>query len=345
MTIGVGFVGGGPVVQAIHLPTLARMPDLFHVAALMDVDPEVARTVAGRVGAAPTSDVDALLGDPAVEVVAICSPHAFHADQAIAAIRAGKRAVLVEKPFATTVEQAESVAAAVRETGTPVIVGAMHLFDPGWLAVEAAWGDLPATVTSVRSSIVLPPNPRFEDFATEVVTRPASGGGLPTDPDGIAAMMSGLILGLSIHDLPLVRRLVEPEAPITVLDARLLEPGGYAIDLTVGDRLVEIHALLSRGWRPDWRLTAIGADTVLETRFTPSYVQAGSATSVLTTVDGARAFGPADHNGYEGEWRALHGMLEGRQAPPDPASLVADLAFALAIADAADTFVREAVRS
>ena len=31
--LGVGILGAGPVTQAIHLPTLARMPDLFRVTA------------------------------------------------------------------------------------------------------------------------------------------------------------------------------------------------------------------------------------------------------------------------------------------------------------------------
>ena len=45
-TLGVGFVGAGPVTQAIHLPTLARLGDEFAIRHVTDVDPVVA--VAGR---------------------------------------------------------------------------------------------------------------------------------------------------------------------------------------------------------------------------------------------------------------------------------------------------------
>lgn len=93
-TLGVGVLGAGPVTQAIHLPTLARMTDRFTVAHISDVDEDLAVSVAGRVGARASASMEALLADPAVEVVAVCSPHQFHAEQVIAACKAAKRAVL-----------------------------------------------------------------------------------------------------------------------------------------------------------------------------------------------------------------------------------------------------------
>ena len=54
----------------------------------------------------------------------------------------------------------------------PILVGAMHTFDPGWRSAVQPWGDLPSSSSAIRSSIVLPPNSRFEDFATELITRP-----------------------------------------------------------------------------------------------------------------------------------------------------------------------------
>src|ERR1700712_3690156 len=219
--IGVGILGAGPVTQAIHLPTLARLTDTFRVAAIMDVDEDIARSVASRVGARPTTDMGSLLSDPEVEGVVICSPHQFHADQVIAACRAGKKAVLCEKPFATTSEQPEAIAAVATETGVPVLVGAMHTFDPGWLAAKVNWGDLPETANYIRSSIVLPPNPRFEDFATEVITRPAARQPDYDDPDVIAGMVNGGVLGLAIHDLPLVRTFLPDDADVEVLSAEV----------------------------------------------------------------------------------------------------------------------------
>ena len=49
--LGVGFVGAGPVTQAIHLPTLARLTELFTVTDVTDIADEIAAWVAARVGA------------------------------------------------------------------------------------------------------------------------------------------------------------------------------------------------------------------------------------------------------------------------------------------------------
>ena len=56
-SLGVGILGAGPVTQAIHLPTLTTLDDRFRVVHVMDVNADVAATVAARTGARrrPTS--------------------------------------------------------------------------------------------------------------------------------------------------------------------------------------------------------------------------------------------------------------------------------------------------
>ena len=73
----------------------------------LDVDPQVAASVASHVGAAWTTSVAELLADEDVQIVVVCSPHQFHAEQVIAACRAGKQVILCEKPFAMSQEEAE----------------------------------------------------------------------------------------------------------------------------------------------------------------------------------------------------------------------------------------------
>lgn len=338
--IGVGILGAGPVTQAIHLPTLARLTELFTVARIMDISPVVAEQVAARVGAAWTTSLDELLADPAVEVVAICSPHPFHAAQVIAACRAGKKAVLCEKPFAMTGEEAEQIAAVSAETGVPILVGAMHAYDPGWLAVA---DHVPSgSVHTIQSSIVLPPNPRFEDFATEVEGRPEPPAAPDrNDPEVLANMITGGVMGLAIHDLPLIRSLIGADwHGVEVLDASLLQPFGYLIELRIGAVHVELHAVMSGNWSPNWRLTAFGDDTIAEVEFTPSYVQAGSASGSVATATSETRFAPADHNGYEGEWREIALVVGGAKPRLAASVLIDDLRFALDIADKAAAFIR-----
>ncbi|WP_460573556.1 Gfo/Idh/MocA family protein [Humibacter soli] len=344
--IGVGILGAGPVTQAIHLPTLVRLNDTFRVVRIMDVDASVAEAVAARVHADWTTSQAELLDDPAVEVVAICSPHPFHADQVIAACRAGKKAVLCEKPFAVSAEEAARIAEVSEQTGVPVVVGAMHAYDAGWIAAMKNSGDL--APHTVRSSIVLPPNSRFEDFATEVVTRPAPFTLDLDDPDAVAGVISGGILGLAIHDLPLIRQLVGRvgsalPADVTVLRSETVYPFGYLVVLEVGGVLVELHAAMSENWAPSWHLTAFDDVSALDVEFTPSYVQAGSSTATFAREGRTTISTPTDDNGYEREWIEIGRVARGA-TPVIPASvLIDDLAFALDVADKASSVARAAV--
>ncbi|WP_427173492.1 Gfo/Idh/MocA family protein [Arthrobacter sp. 92] len=333
--LGVGILGAGPVTQAIHLPSLARLRDILEVRHIMDVDHAVAESVAGRVGARFSTTVEELLADPQVDIVAICSPHQFHAAQVIAACRAGKKAVLCEKPFAMSGQEAAGISAVSAETGVPIIVGAMHTFDPGWLAAAAAWGDLPQQVHTIRSSIVLPPNPRFEDFATEIVGRAEVPPRDNADPDVVRAMLTGGVMGLAIHDLPLIRRFAPEFRDVEVLHAETVRPFGYVISMRAGAVDIELRAAMNGTWEPSWTLEAIGDDSSLHLDFTPSYVHAGSATARINKAGSTTVLGPFAHNGYEGEWRKLAELARGTGAAPSADTLIHDLEFALSIADAA----------
>ncbi|AXK44205.1 Gfo/Idh/MocA family protein [Brachybacterium saurashtrense] len=332
---GVGFIGAGAVTQAIHLPTLARLRDRLAIRRVFDVDHGVARSVADRVGAAPSSDLEEFLASAGLDVIAICSPDRLHAEHALAAITAGAKVVLCEKPLATTVEDAQRIAEAAREAGTALIVGAMHTFDESWTTVREELTAGSSSQRFVRSSIVLPPNERFEDFATEVEGHRVSPG--PAHAPQSAAehgeLLRRMILGLSIHDLPLVRQLVEDAEAVTVLDARALQPFGYQVLATAGRTRLEVHASMGQPWRPDWRLEVLGEDVQASIVFTPSYVHAGSGVSRVTRGETTAVHGPFPANGYEAEWRSIAKVLEGTGTAPRLEDLVDDLRFALTLAD------------
>ena len=331
--LGVGIIGAGPVTQAIHLPTLSRLPDQFEVVKIMDVDARTAETVSKRVGAAFTTDYEDLLADSRVDVVAICSPAPFHAAQVIAACRAGVKAVLCEKPFAVNADQAAEIVAVATETGVPIVVGAMHAFDPGWLAAVANWGDLRETAHTIRSTIVLPPNPRFEDFATEVANRPQPSAAGADAKESASDALRESILGLAIHDLPLIREFLPHFSDLSISRAQTVEPAGYAISGVAAGRIIDLRSAHIDSWRPQWLLEVFGQNTSLKLMFTPSYVQAGSAVAELRTATETRVFGPYSSNGYEGEWQHLHRLATGGARPNSTERLIDDLRFALEIAD------------
>ncbi|MBS8224692.1 Gfo/Idh/MocA family protein [Vannielia litorea] len=73
--------------------------------------------------------VEALCADPSVEAIYIATPHQMHVDHVLAAARAGKH-ILVEKPLAISMEDADRMVDAARGAGVHLIVGPSHSFDP-----------------------------------------------------------------------------------------------------------------------------------------------------------------------------------------------------------------------
>lgn len=337
--LGVGIIGAGSVARTVHVPVLAELHDLFTVTHVMDVLPEAAETVAGRVGAKATLDLDELLADTDVDVVAICSPDQFHASQVVAACRAGKKAVLCEKPFTVSTEESAEIAAVAAETGVPILVGAMHTVDPGWVAAEQLWEDLPDQARTIRSTIILPPNGRFVGFAVETPDQPPSPPMSYDDPAFLAMLLRMGVLGLAIHDLPLIRRFVPRFDDLRVLHAEFVQPFGYVIVVSVAGRIVELTACMNSGWKPDWTVEAVSPDAALSVRFTPSFVLGGSAVAEYTSRGRRTVAGPFGANGYEEEWRRLAAVVAGTAEPPPLQNLIDDIDFALAIANGAHAHV------
>ena len=68
-----------------------------------------------RLGIATTTDFQAILNDPGIELVYIASPNEFHGELSIASLKAGKN-VLCEKPMGTTANQARAMIQAEKES-------------------------------------------------------------------------------------------------------------------------------------------------------------------------------------------------------------------------------------
>ena len=153
--------------------------------------------------------------------------------------------------------------------------------------------------------------------------------------DSVAAMFNMGILGLAVHDLPLARTFLPGAGDITIHTAQLLQPFGYLVEGSAGDRSVHLIASLEGHWESYWELEAITPDEILTMRFTPSYVQAGSAVATLQRADGSTVtWGPYEANGYENEWRSLHAVVAGdTSAAPSQQTLIEDLTFILAVAE------------
>ena len=105
--IGVAVVGYGLAGQTFHAPLIAATPGLT-LTAVVSSRPEAVHADQPAVEILP--DLDAALAREDIRLIVVATPDALHAEQSIAALKAGK-SVVVDKPFAATLADAEAVAA------------------------------------------------------------------------------------------------------------------------------------------------------------------------------------------------------------------------------------------
>ena len=111
--VGVGIVGCGKISDA-YFRNLAKFPGLSTVFSA-DLDQNRAKDKATQWNVPRHGTVEQLLADPAVELVVNLTIPQAHADVDLRALRAGKH-VYSEKPFATTLAEADQVIALARDT-------------------------------------------------------------------------------------------------------------------------------------------------------------------------------------------------------------------------------------
>ena len=122
--IGVGHLGQH------HARLLAAMPEV-ELVAVVDTKPGRAEEIAAKYGAAALTDAAGLVGR--VEAVTIATPTASHVDVALSFVEAGA-AVLVEKPIAISLDEADRLVEAAAARGTVLAVGHTERFNPAVVA-------------------------------------------------------------------------------------------------------------------------------------------------------------------------------------------------------------------
>ncbi len=173
--VGAGNFGRHHATKYMRLPSVS-------LDAIADISADARRQVASHMHVPVVADWRSLLGK--VDVVSVCSPASTHAEIVHAFLSAGAH-VLVEKPIATDLREAENLIALAEANDLVLTVGHQERFvfaKSGLLDYE----DAPLSIECVRCG-------------------PWTGRG--TDVS--------VVLDLMIHDLDLVHRLV-PGAPAEV---------------------------------------------------------------------------------------------------------------------------------
>ena len=176
----VGVIGVGHLGQH-HARLLATQPDV-ELAVVADIDPVRAAEVGQRTGAIAETDAARLLGN--VDAVTIAVPTEAHEQVAVPFLRAGVP-VLVEKPIAQTVAQADAMLEAARAGGAILGVGHSERYNP-----------------AVTTALGLVSSPRFIEVH-RLAAFPARG----LDVD--------VVFDLMIHDIDIVLSAVDAD-PISI---------------------------------------------------------------------------------------------------------------------------------
>lgn len=103
--------------------------------AVCDFNEEIRKRVEKEFGVKTYSSVDEMLEKENLDAISVATPDAFHLDPTIAAIKKGLH-VLVEKPLATTVEDAKKIVEAAKEYNVRVAVDYHKRWDPAAINVR-----------------------------------------------------------------------------------------------------------------------------------------------------------------------------------------------------------------
>jgi myo-inositol 2-dehydrogenase/D-chiro-inositol 1-dehydrogenase len=183
----IGLIGAGRIGR-MHAGLLAGQVRGATLAAVADAAPALAEEVGAALGV-PAVTTARMLGDAAIDAVAICAPTDTHVHLIIDAAQAGK-SIFCEKPVSLELVQVDRALEVVDSLGTRLMVGFNRRFDPSHSAVRDA----------VASGAVGAPH------IARITSRDP---GPP--PLSYARVSGGIFLDMTVHDFDMARFLVGSE--------------------------------------------------------------------------------------------------------------------------------------
>ena len=249
--VRVGVIGAGLIARRAHLPAYIESPEA-EVVALAGGRVERAREVAAEFGNPRVYERwQDLVAAPDVEAVDICAPNYLHAEMAVAAARAGKH-VLVEKPMALTLAEADAMIEAARASGVVLMVAHNLRFVPVYEQVKRIVADgVIGRPLSARGVFMHAGPDEFWGADSEWFWDERKAGG-------------GSLLDMGIHMIDLMRWFIdEPVVEVTAMTSRLLKPTPFddnaiAILRFLGGAIASVQASWSARPVPDRQVTIHG---------------------------------------------------------------------------------------
>ncbi|MCE5286208.1 MAG: Gfo/Idh/MocA family oxidoreductase [Pelosinus sp.] len=119
--VGFGVIGCGRISKN-HFEAIRTLTGAQLIAAA-DIDPQALEGAAEKYGCPGYLNYKEMLNNPEIQIINICTPSGLHAQIALDAIQAGKH-VIIEKPMAMSLYEADTVISAAKKAG--VKVGIVH---------------------------------------------------------------------------------------------------------------------------------------------------------------------------------------------------------------------------
>ena len=214
----VGIVGYGLAGAVFHAPLVAATPGMLVAAISTGAASRADRARHDFPGAVIYSSVEEMLAAApgSLDLLVVAAPNDAHASVGIAALEAGL-AVVIDKPFAPTVADAERVIAAAQRAGKPLSVFQNRRWDNDFLTLRKLIAeDMLGAVSRFES--------RFERF------RPAVRGDAWRESDA-PELAGGLLFDLGAHLIDQALQLFGwPETVYAEVDKR--RPGALVDDDT-----------------------------------------------------------------------------------------------------------------
>jgi len=135
--IKIGLIGCGKITSSSHAPEFVKLAGSCQITALFDIKSKVAEELQKDLSSKVTvySSVEKLLNSD-VDGVVISTPNTFHHPLTMQALAAGKH-VLIEKPMAVDLNQADEMIAAAKRNGLVLQVNQSLHFSPPYCKIKA----------------------------------------------------------------------------------------------------------------------------------------------------------------------------------------------------------------
>ena len=133
-TVGVGILGLGRIAQDIHIPAVQET-DGLELRAVADVTAALRQKLAPSLACPIHPSLNSLLSQDDIDLIIVATPSSLHHRHVMDALNAGKH-VMVEKPMALTLIQAEEMAHQARQRGLVLTVHHNRRYDGDFLRLR-----------------------------------------------------------------------------------------------------------------------------------------------------------------------------------------------------------------